>query len=143
VDVQAATNHHAKACHDMASALLEGYGTHKNSVEGYAWLKLYAGTPDGSAFGRVELNQLALQMDTEAIGRAEALAAETLKLECCNLQLSGSWADGDETLPGAPHPFGGGYLGGNGRNELADRPGCPAGSRVFLIPVLRSNRQPN
>ncbi len=72
----AATNHHAQACHDMASALLEGYGTPENQVEGYAWLKLYAGTPDGSAFGRVELNQLALQMDTDALGRAEALAAD-------------------------------------------------------------------
>jgi hypothetical protein len=72
----AATNHHAQACHDMASALLEGYGTPKNQIEGYAWLKLYAGMPAGSALGRGELNQLALKMDTDALGRAEALAAE-------------------------------------------------------------------
>ena len=72
----AATNHHPGACHNMATALREGYGTRTNLVEAYAWLKLYAGTVPGSTLGRGEMNRLALQMDTDALGQAEALAAE-------------------------------------------------------------------
>jgi hypothetical protein len=72
----AATNYHPQACHNMATALIEGYGTRTNLVEAYAWLKLYAGTLAGSDVGRVELNRLALRMDTEALGRAEVIAAQ-------------------------------------------------------------------
>jgi len=72
----AATNGYPQACYDMATVLREGYGVRKSLVEAYAWLKLYAGTVPGSIVGRVHMNELALNMDTEALGRAEALAAE-------------------------------------------------------------------
>ena len=72
----AATNGYAQAYYDMATALREGYGVPKSLVEAYAWFKLYAGTLPGSILGRVYMNELALKMDTEALGRAEGLAAQ-------------------------------------------------------------------
>jgi len=72
----AATNSHPQAYWNMARALREGLGTSTNLVEAYAWLKLYAGTLPGSIVGRVHMNELALKMDTEALGRAERLAEE-------------------------------------------------------------------
>jgi hypothetical protein len=72
----AATNFYPQTCRNMSTALREGYGIRTNLVEAYAWLKLYSDTISGSLGGRVELNQLALKMDTDALRRAEALAAE-------------------------------------------------------------------
>jgi len=71
----AATNHHPQACWNMARVLREGLGTSTNLIGAYAWLKLFAETPGGSIVGRVYLNELALTMDTDSLGRAEALAA--------------------------------------------------------------------
>jgi hypothetical protein len=72
----AAMNLYPQACRNMARALSEGYGIRTNLVEACAWLKLFSGTIPGSIVGRVELNELAVKMDTDALGRAEALAAE-------------------------------------------------------------------
>jgi hypothetical protein len=73
---RAATNHHANACWDMSKALQRGLGATTNLVETYAWLQLFAETPEGSIVGRVELNTLALKLDTAAIQRAQSLVAQ-------------------------------------------------------------------
>jgi Sel1 repeat len=72
----AATNFHAYACWNMAKALRQGLGTGTNLVEAYAWLKLFSETSAGSIVGRVEMNELALKMDTSALQRAQDLAAQ-------------------------------------------------------------------
>lgn len=71
----AATNGYPQACYNMARVLTEGIGTSTNLIAAYAWLKLFAETPGGSIVGRVHMNELALKMDTDSLGRAEALAA--------------------------------------------------------------------
>lgn len=71
---QAATNLHPKACYDMSNALRHGLGTSTNLVAAYAWLSLYAGSPDGSVVGKVHLDELALELDTAALAQAQALA---------------------------------------------------------------------
>lgn len=73
---RAATNFHAYACWNMAKALRQGLGTGNNLVTAYAWLKLFKDTPEGSIVGRVELNELALKMDTRALQEAESLAIQ-------------------------------------------------------------------
>jgi hypothetical protein len=72
----AATNFHPQACWNMAKALRQGLGTSINLVEAYAWLKLFADTLPGSIVGRVEMNELALKLDTDALQQAQNLAAQ-------------------------------------------------------------------
>lgn len=71
----AATNLHGLACLNMAKALREGLGTSPNLVAAYAWLKVASETAPGSIVGRVEMNELALKMDTPSLQRAQMLAA--------------------------------------------------------------------
>jgi hypothetical protein len=73
---QAATNRYPEAYPNMAKALREGLGTSTNLVEAYAWLMLSADTPGGSIVSRVQMNELALKLDTAAVERAHNLAAE-------------------------------------------------------------------
>jgi hypothetical protein len=73
---RAATNFHAYACWNMAKASQQGLGIGTNLVEAYAWLKLFSETSAGSIVGRVEMNELALKMDTSALQRAQNLAAQ-------------------------------------------------------------------
>lgn len=72
----AATNFHPNACWNMSKALRQGLGTSTNLVGAYAWLKLFAETPAGSVVGRMEMNGLALKLDTTALQEAENLAAQ-------------------------------------------------------------------
>ncbi len=72
----AATNLHADACHNMSRALQRGVGVSTNQVEAYAWLQLFADSSRGSIVGRVELNQMALKMDSRDVERAKSLAAQ-------------------------------------------------------------------
>jgi hypothetical protein len=108
---QAATNFHPQACWNMSRALLEGLGTSPNVVEAYAWLKLYAGTPSGSTVGRVHMNQLALKMNTEALGRAERLANE-FKSGKWRAPVARALPEGDPRLKLSGIIF-------NGKNSLA------------------------
>jgi hypothetical protein len=71
----AATNYHAYACWNMAKALRQGLGTSTNLVAAYAWLKLFSETLPGSIVGRVEMNELALKLDTTSLRQAQNLAA--------------------------------------------------------------------
>jgi hypothetical protein len=72
----AATNLHAYACWNMAKALRQGLGVSTNLVAAYAWLSLFANTPPGSIVGRVQMNELALQLDTGTLQQAQSLAAQ-------------------------------------------------------------------
>jgi len=72
----AATNLNANACWNMGKALRLGLGTSTNLIEAYAWLKLFSETPTGWAVGRVEMNELALKLDTASLGRAEEVFTE-------------------------------------------------------------------
>jgi hypothetical protein len=107
----AATNFHPQACRNMATALREGYGTRTNLVEAYAWLKLYAGTSTGSTAGRGEMNRLALQMDTDSLGQAEALAAQ-FKAGKWHAPVARAIPEGDSRLKLGGITFG-------GKNSLA------------------------
>jgi hypothetical protein len=102
----AATNYHPYACWNMAKAMRGGLGTSANLVEAYAWLKLFAGTVPGSAVGRVEMNQLALQLDTESLGRAEALAAD-FKAGKWHAPVARAIPEGDPRLKLSGITFGG------------------------------------
>ncbi len=53
-----------------------GLGVRPNLIEAYAWLQLFADSPEGSIVGRVELNTLALKLDTAGVRRAQQLAAQ-------------------------------------------------------------------
>ncbi|MEI8042557.1 MAG: tetratricopeptide repeat protein [Verrucomicrobiota bacterium] len=72
----AATNFHAHACWNMGKALRHGLGVSTNLVAAYAWLSLFANTTPGSIVGRVQMNELALQLDTAALQEAQNLAAQ-------------------------------------------------------------------
>jgi hypothetical protein len=72
----AATNRHPNACRNMSKAFRNGVGVTTNLVEAYAWLQLFADSPSGSILGRVELNQLALKLDTLTIQQAQRLEAQ-------------------------------------------------------------------
>jgi hypothetical protein len=72
----AATNFHPYACWNMGKALRQGLGTSTNLVAAYAWLKLFSETPPGLALGRVEMNELALKLDTTALQQAQVLVAQ-------------------------------------------------------------------
>lgn len=73
---RAGTNFHPYACWNMGKALRAGWGTSTNLVAAYAWLKLFSETSPGSIVGRSQMNQLALEMDTDSLRRAESLAAQ-------------------------------------------------------------------
>jgi hypothetical protein len=72
----AATNLHPQACRNLSRALRQGLGTTVNPVAAYAWLSLYANTLAGRIGGQVELNELALKLDTDALKQAKHLAAQ-------------------------------------------------------------------
>jgi hypothetical protein len=72
----AATNLHPNACWNMGKAYREGLGVEKDPIQAYAWLKLFSETSPGSIVGRVEMNQLALKLDTAALQQAENLFAK-------------------------------------------------------------------
>lgn len=69
---RAATNHHAKACRNMARALREGIGVNSDPIEAYAWQQLSA--EFGGPISRFELNQSALKMDLPSIQTAQGIA---------------------------------------------------------------------
>jgi hypothetical protein len=73
---QAATNFHPYAMRDMSRAFQQGLGVSTNSIQAYAWQQLYAETRPGDIVGKVELNQLALKLDSAVIKQAQQLAAE-------------------------------------------------------------------
>jgi hypothetical protein len=73
---QAATNFHPNAMQDMSRAFQRGLGVSTNWIQAYAWQQLFAETQPGSIVGKVELNQLALKLDSAVIERAQQLAAE-------------------------------------------------------------------
>jgi hypothetical protein len=77
---QAATNLDPNALHDMSRAYQQGLGVSSNAIQAYAWQQLYAETSPGSAVGKVELNQMALKLDTATIQQAQQLAAEFKQL---------------------------------------------------------------
>jgi hypothetical protein len=72
----AATNLHANACLNMAKAFRQGLGTSTNLVAAYAWLNVASETVGGSIVARVEMNELALKMDTLSLQQAQNLAAQ-------------------------------------------------------------------
>lgn len=72
----AATNFHPNACWNMGKALRLGLGASTNLIEAYAWLTLFSETSAGSIVGRVQMNELALKMDSASIRQAQALAAQ-------------------------------------------------------------------
>jgi TPR repeat protein len=67
---QAATNFHPYALQDMSRAFQRGLGVSTNWIHAYAWQQLFAETQPGSIVGKVELNQLALKLDTAVIEQA-------------------------------------------------------------------------
>ncbi len=73
---QAATNFHPGACLNVATALRRGLGVGTNLVEAYAWLQLAADLPPGSIVAKIELNKLALELDSDRVRRGQALAAQ-------------------------------------------------------------------
>jgi hypothetical protein len=72
----AATNLYPTACYNMSKALRQGLGTRPDPVAAYAWLILLSETPTSALLGRLEMNELALQMGTEDVRRAQNLATE-------------------------------------------------------------------
>lgn len=71
----AATNYHPYACWNMGKALSQGLGTSTDPVAAYAWLKLFSETTPGSIVGKVQMNELALKLDTASLQQAQDLAA--------------------------------------------------------------------
>jgi type II secretory pathway component PulC len=59
----------------MSQALQQGIGTSNDLVAAYAWLKLFSETSTGSIIGRVQMNNLALKMETVDLERAQSLFA--------------------------------------------------------------------
>ncbi len=94
---RAATNFHGTACWDMAKALRQGLGTSTNLVAAYAWLKLFSETAEGSVLGRVEMNELALKMDTASLQQAMNLVAQ-FKAGNWQAPPARAIADGDPRL---------------------------------------------
>lgn len=72
----AATNHDQGACWDMSNALQRGLGTDVDLIAAYAWLKLSSESWPGGAGDRIELNDLALKMNTADVQRAQILASQ-------------------------------------------------------------------
>jgi TPR repeat protein len=71
---EAATNFNAKACLNMSKCFQNGIGVNVNLVEAYAWLELY--NEKDTIVGQGLLNQLALQLDTQGIQKAQTMASE-------------------------------------------------------------------
>jgi hypothetical protein len=71
---RAATNRHADACWNMSKALQRGIGVTTNLVEAYAWLQVAADLSMAPIVQRVQLNNMALIMDSRSIEQAQALA---------------------------------------------------------------------
>jgi len=74
--LQAATNFYPDALHDMSRAYQKGLGVGTNLLQAYAWQQLYAETGPGSIVGKVELNQMALTLDTATTRAAQELAVK-------------------------------------------------------------------
>ena len=72
----AATNHHSGACLELARAFKRGQGITTNLVEAYSWAQLALNLKNNSLMARVELNQIALRLDSAGIQKAQSLAAE-------------------------------------------------------------------
>ena len=70
-----ATNGYTDAYHDMSIAYQRGLGVSPDPILAYAWLQLYTDSINGLVTTRVELNQMALNLDTRSIRSAEGLAA--------------------------------------------------------------------
>jgi len=60
----------------MGKALRQRLGVRTNPVAAYAWPSLFPNTPPGSIVGRVQINELALQLDTGTVQQAQSLAAQ-------------------------------------------------------------------
>jgi hypothetical protein len=60
----------------MGKALRQRLGVRTNPVAAYAWLSLFSNTPPGSIVGRVQINELALQLDTSSLQQAQSLATQ-------------------------------------------------------------------
>ena len=103
---QAATNFHSYACWNMGKAMSQGLGTSTNLIEAYAWLKLFAGTVPGSIVGRVQMNELALKLDTTALQQAQNLAVQ-FKAGNWNLPVTRAIPEGDSRLRLGGITFGG------------------------------------
>ncbi|MGN6552280.1 MAG: tetratricopeptide repeat protein [Verrucomicrobiota bacterium] len=73
---RAATNLHPNACREMSQALQQGLGVSTDLVTAYAWLQLHVQIASPDIVGKVELNQLALKMDSEAIRRAQEMTED-------------------------------------------------------------------
>ena len=71
----AATNHHSHAYWNMGKALRQGLGTSQDLIAAYAWLKMFSETVPGSITGKVEMNELALKLETGSLQQAQQLAA--------------------------------------------------------------------
>jgi hypothetical protein len=71
----AATNFHPYACRNMGKALSQGLGTSTNLVAAYAWLKLFSETSPGLIDGKMQMNEMALKLDTASLQQAQHLAA--------------------------------------------------------------------
>jgi hypothetical protein len=108
---QAATNLHPQACYNMARAFREGRGTGTNLVEAYAWLKLFSETVSGSIVGRVQMNELALKMNTKALTQAQSLAAQ-FKAGNWQVPVARAMPEGDPGVKLSGITF-------NGKNSLA------------------------
>jgi hypothetical protein len=72
----AATNLYPDALWNMSKAYRQGLGVETNLVAAYVWLKLFSETTRGSIVGRVEMNDLALKLDTGALTEAENLVVQ-------------------------------------------------------------------
>jgi TPR repeat protein len=94
---RAATNFHPHACWDMSKALQRGLGVSTNLVEAYAWLELFAKNGAGSIVGKVELNQLALKLDSPSIRRGQELA-DQFRHGNFSLPVTRTIQDGDQAL---------------------------------------------
>jgi len=72
-----ATHGYTAAYHDMSKAYQQGLGVSPDPVLAYAWMQLHADSlPSFSLVAsRIELNQMALNLDARSIQRAESLAA--------------------------------------------------------------------
>jgi hypothetical protein len=81
---RAATLGHPTAPHDMFRAYKEGLGVAKDQVQAYAWLQLHVDAMGAllPASEKVELNQLALEVDVATSQEGKRLAA---------LYKSGNW----------------------------------------------------
>jgi TPR repeat protein len=72
----AGTNFHPGACWNMYRAFNEGIGVRTNPVQAVAWLHLNEESQAAKIVARVELNQLALKLDTDTMAKGKQLAAD-------------------------------------------------------------------